>query len=624
MYNTFASSHFCLALLMGVGIYVGVQHLWFWHSGRRADSHLWVVGFCASIVLLTAGRYMDVSAEEPAAGLRAARLQAVAGPFIIYSLVGFGRSLTERPWSRSAMLALLGFSVALAALSYWPNLMIADAPFVDTDWFGRRHHSAKGSSGLLLLLAYAVAACALVLRDLSAARNLHARERRALVLAMSVFAVMGGVSILSAMEWVQIPMMSQFGLVVVACALSYVLVSEHLRLQVELERRFEEKTAELQESESAYRRLVQNAPLGILACSPEGTLVAANPHMLRMVGGLEDEASITPMGDHAISLFELQRVIDSGMAEMLKACARSGQPSQGDIEFRSRRGVDVELRLHVAPICDASGEIRAVQAIAEEIGERKALEERLRQSQKLEAVGRLAAGIAHEINNPMSYVRANLSMLRGEWTRLRGEILARCGPDSVERAMKDCEELIDESLEGVERTVALVRDVKEFSHNRSDHRAEAKLSEILEDSLRMASHRIESGVRVERDFADLPELSCSPAQLRQVFSNLIDNALHAIGGAGTLRVSTRRQGDEAVTRIEDDGGGIPPEIVEQLFDPFFTTKEAGEGTGLGLYIAYEIVRIHEGILRVDPKHGDGTCFEVRLPLAKQEPDGESA
>ena len=141
MHNAFASSHFCLALLMGVGTYVGVQHLWFWHSGRRADSHLWVVAFCASILLFTAGRYMDVSAQDPAAGLRAARLQGVSGPFVIYSLVGFGRSLTERPWSRSAMIALLGFSVALAALFHWPNFMIADTPFVDTDWFGHRHHS---------------------------------------------------------------------------------------------------------------------------------------------------------------------------------------------------------------------------------------------------------------------------------------------------------------------------------------------------------------------------------------------------------------------------------------------------------------------------------------------------
>jgi PAS domain S-box-containing protein len=604
---------------MGVGIYIGAQHLWFWHKGRRARSHLWVVAFCVSVVLFLAGRYMEVSAESPDAGVYAGRFQVAMTPFMIYSLVGFGRSLAERAWHRSSMLALLGLSATLSAIAYSTALMIADAPFVDTDWFGHDHYSAPGTLYMLFLLAYAIPAYVLVFRDVRSAPDLHPHERNVLGFTLAIFTIMGGLSILSAIEWVQIPLLIQFGLVVIACGLSYLLVAEHQRLQDKLERMVEERTEELQGSEAAYRRLVEHAPLGILACASDGRLLAINPHMIRMVGGPVDESTKRGIGDYTANVFERQPVIESGMVSMLKECAETGRPAQGEFSFRSHWGVDLELRLHVAPIRDASGEVRAIQVIAEDMGDRKALEERLRQSQKMEEVGRLAAGIAHEINNPMSYVRANLSMLRGEWSGLRAEIGKRGLPDSLESAMADCEELIDESMEGVERTVALVRDVKEFSHSRSGRREKAALNDILEDSLRMASHRIAAGVRIERDYAELPPLICSTPQLRQVFNNLLDNALHAVGPRGTIRVVTRREGDEAVARIEDDGPGIAAEAVEQIFDPFFTTKEAGEGTGLGLYIAYEIARIHEGSIHLDSKPGAGARFEVRLPLpAKDE------
>jgi signal transduction histidine kinase len=252
------------------------------------------------------------------------------------------------------------------------------------------------------------------------------------------------------------------------------------------------------------------------------------------------------------------------------------------------------------------------------VAERAAIQERLRQSQKLEAVGQLAAGLAHEINNPMSYVRSNLHSLREEWSTLRSKLSA----DDDERdagPFDDCQDLIEESLEGVERTIAIVRDVKEFSHLGTTERSEWKavsLTDILDGALRVASSRSPGGVSFEHAYATIPACYCSPDQLRQVFVNLIVNAIQAVGDAGVIRLTTTVERDTVIARVEDDGPGMGETTRERLFDPFFTTKPVGEGTGLGLSVSYEIIRNHGGEIRVTSELGTGTVFEVRLPVAQ--------
>jgi signal transduction histidine kinase len=256
------------------------------------------------------------------------------------------------------------------------------------------------------------------------------------------------------------------------------------------------------------------------------------------------------------------------------------------------------------------------------VAERAALQDRAHQAQKMEAVGQLAAGVAHEINNPMSYVRTNLHTLREEWAELRSKISTFGDAPSSRQRFDDFQELIEESLEGVERTIAIVRDVKEFSHNGGVDRAHweiVSMAELLEGAMRVTASQAPSGVRIDCEYEGQGLCRCSPNQIRQVLVNLIVNAIQAVGESGHVRLSTGGDDHQVWARVEDDGIGMSEATRARLFEPFFTTKAVGEGTGLGLSVSYEIVRNHGGEIEVSSEPGAGACFEVRLPAESDEP-----
>jgi signal transduction histidine kinase len=255
------------------------------------------------------------------------------------------------------------------------------------------------------------------------------------------------------------------------------------------------------------------------------------------------------------------------------------------------------------------------------VAERESIQERLQQSQKMEAIGRLAAGLAHEINNPMSYVRSNLHSLKQEWSGLHSKLQpAEPGTENAQGRLEECEDLIEESLEGVERTISIVRDMQELAHSGGSDRSRwerSELKDLLEGAFRITSARASGSIRFEHSHGEVPACHCSPNQLRQVFVNLIVNAIQAVAetsGPGRIRLSTDFENGHAVARVQDDGPGMSEETRGRLFDPFFTTKSVGEGTGLGLSVSYEIVRSHGGEIRVHSEPGAGATFEVRLPI----------
>jgi two-component system NtrC family sensor kinase len=244
------------------------------------------------------------------------------------------------------------------------------------------------------------------------------------------------------------------------------------------------------------------------------------------------------------------------------------------------------------------------------------LRSRLVDSDRLAAVGRLAAGIAHEINNPLAFVRANLSHLEGHWKRLREPL--RRGEEIPAAALRDLtletDELIEESLEGVDRAAAIIRSVRSFAHAGTDAREPADLNDLLDQALVMAGPRLRGRIEVERDYAQLPLLTCSVQQMKQVFLNLLVNAVQALAEGGTVRLRTRSDLGFVEVEVEDDGPGMSDGVRTRIFDPFFTTKPVGEGTGLGLGIAHEIVRSHGGSIEVDSQPGEGARFRIQLPL----------
>lgn len=275
----------------------------------------------------------------------------------------------------------------------------------------------------------------------------------------------------------------------------------------------------------------------------------------------------------------------------------------------------VPVSVSSAPLRDKQGEAIGLVLVLRDLREVASLRSRLVTSGRLAAVGQLAAGIAHEINNPIAYVHANLGALGSLVEQVAAQLPAPTA-ETLAKPLGEARDLIEESLDGVQRVAAIVRDVKSFSRAGERERGAVDIAELLDSVLRVAAPQLRYDGHIERRYgADVPPAFGDEQQLKQVFLNLLINAGQAVRGDQAIRLITRREGQRVVVLVEDDGSGIPSELLGSIFDPFFTTKRVGEGTGLGLSIAYEIVRHHGGTLSVESRTGHGTRFRVELPVA---------
>lgn len=260
--------------------------------------------------------------------------------------------------------------------------------------------------------------------------------------------------------------------------------------------------------------------------------------------------------------------------------------------------------------------------------------EQLLQSEKLASIGQLAAGVAHEINNPVGYVSSNLNTLKGyvdELVRLLGDyrslVAAADGPAAaqieqrwrqldVDFLQRDLVELLHESSEGLARIRKIVQDLKDFSRvDREPVFAMADLHDCIESSLNVAANEIKYKADVVREYGDLPQIECVASQLAQVCLNLVVNAAQAMGEQrGQITVRTGCADGKVWLSISDTGCGMSDAVIARVFDPFFTTKEVGKGTGLGLSISFGIIEQHHGSIEVDSREGAGTTFRITLPV----------
>ena len=291
-------------------------------------------------------------------------------------------------------------------------------------------------------------------------------------------------------------------------------------------------------------------------------------------------------------------------------------------EIRERECVLVPVagdRLTVSvtakPLADKLGLPIGTVLVVRDLREVVSLRNHLVTSGRLAAVGELAAGIAHEINNPMAFVRANLTQLGRHWHALQDK-LTRDERDSTETRLllSEGDELIAECVEGVERTTEIVRGVKGIARGSGDQRQPTDPNAVLDAALRVASPQLRAGIEVERTYETVPPIVASGPELQQVFLNLIVNAIQAIEGKGHIRLATRVEEEFVAIEIGDDGCGIEEEDIDRIFDPFFTTKPVGEGTGLGLAISFQILRSHDAQMSVASAPDVGTTFTLRFPL----------
>ena len=264
----------------------------------------------------------------------------------------------------------------------------------------------------------------------------------------------------------------------------------------------------------------------------------------------------------------------------------------------------------------------------------RATQSQVVQQEKMASIGQLAAGVAHEINNPIGFVTSNLGTLQkylgrmAEFLQAQAEIFPRKADDDralrlaeirrqlkIEPILEDLPNLLAESLDGVERVRKIVQNLKSFSRIDQSDYSMTDINQCLDDTLNIIWNELKYKCTVKKKYGDLPRTRCYPQQLNQVFMNLLVNAGQAIETKGEIVITTRARGAEITIAIADSGLGIPPENLGRIFAPFFTTKEVGKGTGLGLSIVYDIVtKKHGGKIEVASELGKGTTFVVTLPV----------
>ncbi len=290
-----------------------------------------------------------------------------------------------------------------------------------------------------------------------------------------------------------------------------------------------------------------------------------------------------------------------------------------------RRESEIQLRENIASLEGLNKELSEAQ-------------HQLVQSEKLASLGQLAAGVAHEINNPIGFVLSNFNTLKEylatlatltnkyvEFERAVGApsgtaaALAKSIKDyrdenDVPFILEDADCLSDESIDGLNRVREIVAGLKSFARVDGPEFCEASLNDLLEVSLRMVWNDLKYKCEIKRNLAEIPPIRCHPGQINQVFTNLLVNAGQAIETSGVITVNTYQQAQEVVVEIVDNGKGIPADIRAEIFNPFFTTKPVGEGTGLGLSVSYGIVQKHRGEIAVESEVGKGTTFRVSFPL----------
>jgi PAS domain S-box-containing protein len=364
--------------------------------------------------------------------------------------------------------------------------------------------------------------------------------------------------------------------------------------------------AALRRSEESFRSLIEGSPEATFV-HRGGPLVYVNPAALSFLGLPASEVVGTSVLQH---VHPEDRELATGVLDVAPA-----QVSSGECELRFLRPGGRVMTAEVSRLSVVFHGEPATVVSARDVTERKQMQARLVLSDRLVAMGTLAAGVAHEINNPLTFVIANLSFLGTELRTLAGEL-----PPG---RLVEAEEVLREAEMGADKVRQIGADLKAFSRADDDVPTAVNLQSVLESALTIARAELRPRAKVVRDYMEVPPVEGNEGRFGQVFLNLIINAAQAIplGQAerNEIHVKLRAVQDHVIVEVRDTGAGIPPEMCARIFDPFFTTKPVGIGTGLGLFVCQGIITRFGGEISVESEVGRGTTFRVIFPTARELP-----
>jgi PAS domain S-box-containing protein len=364
-------------------------------------------------------------------------------------------------------------------------------------------------------------------------------------------------------------------------------------------------------SSERFRSLVQNSSDVFTIVAPDLRVIYQSPSFAKLTDG-PPEATL---GEPIAALLHLQ----DGNQLVRQLEERSTSTIQLQLRWRHADGHWRQTESIVSNLLDDPS-VKGWIVNSRDVSERARLEMELHQAQKLEAIGRLAGGMAHEINTPMQFVGDNLRFLKTAIQEVFSSASFADGGPDLALFEQEIPQAIDESLEGLQRVAGIVLSLQQFAHPAARELVSADLNEALLSTLTVARGELRDVAEVRTDLGDLPPVRCYLGELNQVFLNLIVNAAHAVTDVapaqGIIVIRSRRDGHDVVISIQDNGCGIPEAIRTQVFDPFFTTRQVGHGTGQGLAVARSIiVDKHGGSIDFTSATGKGTTFVIRLAIA---------
>ncbi len=421
------------------------------------------------------------------------------------------------------------------------------------------------------------------------------------------------------------------------------LDAAELRTKLEIANRIVSMEESLRDLHAETELFINSVPSILIGTDTRGGITRWNQGAQEVFGVTKDDAN------HASDKFRTWWN-DAGLQHHVEEVLRTGLSSRQNLPF-IRNDEQRVAGLTIHPLRSHVGAIVGSVIIGSDVTEKRTAEDQLRQAQKLEAIGQLAAGIAHEINTPTQFVNDNVTFIRESWAEVAellvlakqlgsapslsptGETFTKLRTVvhkfDLEYTLREIPKALDETLDGLDRIKKIVRAMKEFSHPSSNQKRPTDLNAAIQTTITVSRSEWKYVADLETDFdPDLPLVPCVADQFNQAILNIIVNASHAIADVagkdgtqskGQIKIHTSRNGDWAEIAISDTGKGIPEEIRHRVFEPFFSTKAVGKGTGQGLALAHTtIVREHKGKVWFECAPGRGTTFFIRLPLAPED------